>query len=178
LRETGARPAGAGGQGEQDDDVSERPYGVETAVTRVALRRGASQIKIAVGGGTGSYADPLDVVEFTPEEIPTLKVVHGTDIFLDPGDGYAGGVKQMERLLKWFTPYEILKMSTSKPAEMLKLSGPRNPYPGDLGVVKEGAYADLLLVEGNRLKDLKVVTDRENLKIIMKDGKIYKNTTE
>jgi imidazolonepropionase-like amidohydrolase len=37
--------------------------------TREALRRGASQIKIAVGGGTGSYADPLDVVEFTPEEI-------------------------------------------------------------------------------------------------------------
>jgi len=109
------------------------------------------------------------------KEIPTLKVVHGTDIFLDPGDGYAGGVKQMERLLKWFTPYEILKMSTSKPAELLKLSGPRNPYPGDLGVVKEGAYADLLLVEGNPLEDLKAVTDSDNLKIIMKDGKIYKN---
>ena len=36
---------------------------------REALRMGASQIKIAVGGGTGSYADPLEVVEFTPEEI-------------------------------------------------------------------------------------------------------------
>lgn len=36
--------------------------------TREALRMGASQIKIAVGGGTGSYADPLDVVEFKPEE--------------------------------------------------------------------------------------------------------------
>jgi len=84
----------------------------------------------------------------------------------------------MECLLKWFAPYEILKMSTSKPPEMLKLSDPRNPYPGDLGVLKEGAYADLLLVEGNPLKDLRVVTDRENLKIIMKDGKIYKNTIE
>lgn len=37
--------------------------------TRNQLRRGASQIKIAVGGGTGSIADPLEVVEFTPEEI-------------------------------------------------------------------------------------------------------------
>jgi imidazolonepropionase-like amidohydrolase len=36
---------------------------------RENLRRGATQIKIAVGGGTGSYADPLDVAEFTPEEI-------------------------------------------------------------------------------------------------------------
>jgi len=42
-------------------------------------------------------------------------------------------------------------------------------------VVKEGAYADLLLVEGNPLEDLKAVTDSDNLKIIMKDGKIYKN---
>jgi len=108
--------------------------------------------------------------------VDQLKVVHGTDIFLDPGDGYAGGVKQMERLLEWFTPYEILTMSTSKPAELLKLSGPRNPYPGDLGVVEEGAYADLLLVEGNPLEDLSAVTDSDNLRIIMKDGKIYKNT--
>jgi len=69
-------------------------------------------------------------------------------------------------------------MSTSKPAELLKLSGPRNPYPGDLGVVKEGAYADLLLVEGNPLEDLGAVTDTENLKIIMKDRKIYKNTVK
>ena len=43
-------------------------------------------------------------------------------------------------------------------------------------VVKVGAYADLLLVEGNPLEDLSAVTDQDNLKIIMKDGKIYKNT--
>ncbi|MBT8481256.1 MAG: amidohydrolase family protein, partial [Myxococcales bacterium] len=51
------------------------------------------------------------------------------------------------------------------------------PYPeGELGVVKEGAYADLLLVDGNPLETLKAVTNRDNLKIIMKDGKVYKNT--
>ena len=43
-------------------------------------------------------------------------------------------------------------------------------------VVKVGAYADLLLVEGNPLEDLSAVSDQDNLKIIMKDGKIYKNT--
>jgi imidazolonepropionase-like amidohydrolase len=36
---------------------------------RDTLRRGASQIKIAAGGGTGSEGDPLDVVKFTPEEM-------------------------------------------------------------------------------------------------------------
>lgn len=46
--------------------------------TRKALRRGASPIKTAVGGGTGSYADPLDVVEFTPEENLALIMKDGT----------------------------------------------------------------------------------------------------
>ena len=112
------------------------------------------------------------------KETPDLKVVHGTDIFISPGPGIGVSeeAEQMERLLKWFTPYEILKMSTGNATELLKLSGPRNPYPGDLGVVKEGALADLLLVKGNPLKDLKAVTNRDNIKIIMKDGKIYKNT--
>ena len=43
-------------------------------------------------------------------------------------------------------------------------------------VVKVGAYADLLLVDGNPLENLSAVTDQKNLKIIMKDGKIFKNT--
>ena len=57
------------------------------------------------------------------------------------------------------------------------MSGLRNPYPeGDIGVVKEGAYADMLLVEGNPLEKLDAVTNKDNLLIIMKDGKIFKNT--
>ena len=74
-------------------------------------------------------------------------------------------------------PVEILRMATSTAGELFKMSGLRNPYPdGDLGVVKEGAYADLLLVDGNPLEDLSAVTDPNNLKIIMKNGVIYKNT--
>ena len=83
----------------------------------------------------------------------------------------------MERLLKWYKPVEILKMATGNTTELWKMSGLRNPYTeGDLGVVQEGAYADLLLVDGNPLEDLGVVTDSDNIKIIMKDGKLYKNT--
>jgi imidazolonepropionase-like amidohydrolase len=70
-------------------------------------------------------------------------------------------------------------MATIAASELLKMGGLRNPYPeGDLGAVKQGAYADLLLVEGNPLEDLSAVTDQDNLKIIMKDGKIYKNTLQ
>jgi imidazolonepropionase-like amidohydrolase len=68
-------------------------------------------------------------------------------------------------------------MATSTAGELFKMSGLRNPYPdGDLGVIKDGAYADLLLVDGNPLESLSAVTDQKNLRIIMKDGKIYKNT--
>jgi imidazolonepropionase-like amidohydrolase len=88
--------------------------------------------------------------------------------------------KFLTKLKRWFTPYEALKMATSTNAELLALSGPRNPYPeGPLGVIEEGAYADLLLVDGNPLQNLDLVADPDkNFVVIMKDGKIYKNTVQ
>lgn len=59
------------------------------------------------------------------------------------------------------------------------MSGPRNPYPGMLGVIEEGAYADILLINGNPLEDISILTEPDkNLALIMKDGKIYKNAVE
>jgi imidazolonepropionase-like amidohydrolase len=67
-------------------------------------------------------------------------------------------------------------MGTADNAELLALSGPRNPYPGKLGVVEEGALADLLLVQGDPVANIKLIeTPETNLVVIMKDGKIYKN---
>lgn len=243
------------------------------AAARENLRRGASQLKLAIGGGVSSPTDPIDTTQFTEAEIaaaveaaenwgtyvtvhgytdrainqaidagvksvehgqllsedtirrmadegiwlsfqpftecsepnltpaqnakqaivcqgtakiyelmkqiPELKVTHSTDVFLNPEFGQIGITKQMHRLEKWFSPFEILKMSTSNPAELLALSGPRTPYQdGELGVVAESAYADLLLVEGNPLEDLTRVTDPDNIKVIMKDGKFHKNLVE
>jgi imidazolonepropionase-like amidohydrolase len=238
---------------------------------RENLRRGATQIKIAVGGGTGSRSDPLDVAEFRPEEIraavdaaadwgtyvlahvynsdgirravdngvksiehanlvdeATLRYMKEKDIWLSPQviaytfiphgftddqaskhrQAYAGidnmftiakrigytkiafgsdivtDPETLERIndefkhrARWFTPGEILRQATSNSAELLAMSGPRNPYPGKLGVIEEDAYADLLLVNGNPLDDISILTEpEENLALIMKDGKTYKNT--
>ena len=68
-------------------------------------------------------------------------------------------------------------MATSTNAELLAMSGPRNPYrAGEIGVIKTGAYADLILVDGNPLQNLDLVADPgKNFVVIMKDGKIYKN---
>lgn len=239
---------------------------------REALRRGASQIKIAAGGGVGSYADPLDVMQYTPDEIraaveaaadwgtyvaahvynsngirraidngvkciehanladeDTLCFMKEKDVWLSPqviaftyypsgfttdqkkkmDQAYAATEKMFKTAKKigmekisfgsdiitnpekmkeinnefklrsqWFTPVEVLRQATSLSGELLALSGPRNPYPGKLGVIEEGAYADLLLVNGDPLKDISILTKPEkNLSLIMKDGKIYKNTT-
>jgi imidazolonepropionase-like amidohydrolase len=239
--------------------------------TRENLRRGASQIKIAIGGGSGSYADPLDVVEFTPEEIraavqaaddwgtyvmahvynskgirraidngvksiehgnlmdeDTMRLMKEKGIWLSPqvivftfhpggytedqakkhDQAYAGIdnmfktakkigfdkiafgsdiISNPEMILKindefefrakWFTPAEILRQATYNSGQLVALSGPRNPYPGKLGVIEEGAYADLLLVNGDPLKDITILTKPdESLALIMKDGKMYKNT--
>ena len=62
-------------------------------------------------------------------------------------------------------------MATSTNAELLTLSGLRNPYPGKLGVVEQGALADLLLVDGNPLENIKLVAEPDkNFLVIMKDG--------
>ncbi len=105
-----------------------------------------------------------------------VKIALGTDLA-----GSLEGKKlqkvELTNRLKWFTPAEILKHATVNNAELLSWSGPRNPYPGKLGVVEEGALADLLLVDGNPLENLALFEDPDkNLLVIMKDGKIYKNT--
>jgi imidazolonepropionase-like amidohydrolase len=248
--------------------------GVPEVIKRVRenLRMGATQIKIASGGGVSSSFDPLDVQEYTLEEMKAavdvaktwntyvmthvftdkaiqialkagiksiehanlasdetlqmikdhdawvslqpllndedalqfpnpestkkyeevtkgtehvfekakelgLKVAFGTDLLFDPKIAAKQG-KFLAKLKRWFTPYEALKMATSNNAGLLMLSGPRNPYTaGPLGVVKEGAYADLILVDGNPLKNFDLVADPgKNFVVIMKNGKIYKNT--
>lgn len=77
----------------------------------------------------------------------------------------------------WYSPAEVLRIATSTNAELLALSGPRNPYPGALGVVAEGALADLLLVDGNPLDDIELIADpHANFLVIMKDGEIVKDS--
>jgi imidazolonepropionase-like amidohydrolase len=105
-----------------------------------------------------------------------IKTAWGTDILYSAENAAAQGA-QLSKMVRWYTPAEALKMATADNAELLGLSGPRNPYPGKLGVVEEGALADLLLVDGDPIANLKLVEDpAKNFLVIMKDGKIHKNT--
>jgi len=237
---------------------------------RENLRRGATQIKIAVGGGVASFADPLDVTQYTDDEVraavevaeswgtyvsahvynsegirravdngvrsiehanlvdrDTLKYMKDKGVWLSPQvlvfqseirgltpdqqakqrqaldgidtmmkmarevgfenivfgvdivtnlDALARIGEELSLRTRWFEPVEILRQATSRAGRLLALSGPRNPY-GTLGVIKEGAVADILLVDGNPLEDISVLAKpAENLRLIMKGGDVYKNT--
>lgn len=105
-----------------------------------------------------------------------VKTSWGTDVLFDPRQAARQGA-QLAKLVRWYTPAETLAMATSTNAEVLALSGPRNPYPGRLGVVEPGALADLLLVDGNPLADINLVADPDHkFLVIMKGGRIHKNT--
>jgi imidazolonepropionase-like amidohydrolase len=236
---------------------------------REQLALGASQIKMMAGGGISSHYDPLDVTQYTVEELragveaaenwgtyvtvhaytpravrqsieagvkcidhgqlldePTVKLMadkgiwwslqpfigesrypkgspnrikqlemyKGTDTayelakkyhiktawgsdILFSAESLANQMQELTKLLRWYTPPEILKMATADNAELLALSGERSPYAGKLGVIEEGALADILLVDGDPITNIKVLEDSsKNILVIMKNGQIYKNT--
>lgn len=240
------------------------------AAVRDQLKKGASQIKLAVGGGVASNFDPLDSVQFTPEELKAAvqaandfgtyvathvytvagirraldagvlsiehghladeatvkltaqkgawlstqpfetgdellppaaeekskpiiddawvrllgwakkyngKVAFGTDLLFNPG-GTRKENAMLTRFARIYSNVEVLKIATSGNCALFALSGPRNPYKeAPLGVIKEGAWADMLLIDGDPTKDINVLADPEkNFVVIIKDGKIYKNT--
>jgi imidazolonepropionase-like amidohydrolase len=242
--------------------------------TREQLRQGATQIKIMAGGGVSSAYDPLDVAQYTEEELNAavraatswntyvtvhaytpaavqsairagvkcidhghlldeatakimaekgiwwslqpfmddedavpfpegsdsrrkylemvngtdnayklakkynIKTAFGTDVLFDPKLAKRQGA-QLAKLVKWYTPFEVLKMATSGNASLLEMSGPRNPYPKKLGVIEEGAYADLILVDGNPLENISLVGNPDKFFVlIIKNGEVIKNTIQ
>ena len=105
-----------------------------------------------------------------------IKTAWGTDMLFSAENATKQGAT-LAKMVRWYSPAEVLKMATADNAELLALSGLRSPYAGKLGVVEEGALADLLLVEGNPIENITLIAEPDkNFALIMKDGKIYKNT--
>lgn len=246
--------------------------GVERVLTAVReqLRKGASQIKLTIGGGAASMYDPLYTLQFTPDEMRAavqaaedygtyvathvytvpgitraieagvrsiehghladeatvaligekgiwlsmqpfaeddhhypdpdragkntqicngtsdvygwakkhgVKTAFGTDLLLEPESAARQSV-MAARLGEFYSNVEALTMLTSGNASLFEMAGERNPYgSARLGVIAEGAWADLLIFDGNPVQDISVIADPEkNLELIVKGGSIVKNT--
>jgi len=104
-----------------------------------------------------------------------IKVAWGTDVLFS-ADNAKGEGQTLAKMVCWFAPAEVLKMATAGNAELLALAGPRNPYPDGVGVVQEGALADLLLVDDPIANDNLIEDPARSFVVIMKDGKIYRNS--
>lgn len=276
FRSINQRPVSLGGAIDHSENINaaliaDGKDAVLVAV-RETLKRGASHIKLCAGGGVSSSFDPLDVSQYTEEEIRAaveaaadwgtyvtvhaftsravnkaiaagvkciehgqlidestvkligekgiwlsiqaldeggrddfsdeqmqkksdvakgadaviklakkynVKMAWGTDVFFNPSINKNQNT-YIAKMGNWFTPYEVLKLITSDNAQLLSLSGNRSPYKeGKLGVIEEGAYADMILVDGNPLMDINVMVDYDkNFVLIIKDGKIYKNSID
>jgi imidazolonepropionase-like amidohydrolase len=93
-----------------------------------------------------------------------LKIVFGTDI---------GGMPWTEPMAQEFkrmvdfgmSPMDAIRSATSRPADMLDMQG-------EIGVIAPGAFADVIVVKGDPLKD---VTELEHVRFVMHDGSIFKN---
>jgi imidazolonepropionase-like amidohydrolase len=104
-----------------------------------------------------------------------IKTAFGSDMLFSAEIAERQGL-MLTHLSRWYGAAEILKMATSGNAGLMAMSGPRNPYPGKLGVIEEGAYADLLVIAGDPLQDISLLASPDkNLIVIMKDGKVHKD---
>ncbi|OCH30571.1 amidohydrolase [Aliivibrio fischeri] len=85
--------------------------------------------------------------------------------------------EELQAIETVFDSLTALKMVTSNCGRLFEMSTYKHPYQeGKLGQITEGAYADLLIIEGNPLEGVACVTNTETQKLIMKDGVVYKNT--
>jgi len=145
--------------------------------------------------GYEAFKEPEKIPGFTAENSRKARQVNeGTDRVLgwiaEHGvDTFAGADLWIYNMIpltaqdmiirkRWFSDVEILKQNTSNAARWLAKSGPKNPYKeGALGVIEVGAYADLILVDGNPLEDVGIVADyKNNVNVVIKDGEIFKNS--
>ncbi len=104
-----------------------------------------------------------------------IKAAFGTDILFSPAGGVSQG-RQLAKLARFMPPLAALRMATGAAGELLALSGERAPYAGRLGVIAEGALADLLVVDGDPERDLAWLdTPDASLRLIMKGGRVFRD---
>jgi imidazolonepropionase-like amidohydrolase len=105
-----------------------------------------------------------------------VKTAWGTDILFSP-QNTQNQLRHLAKLTRFYDSLTTLAMATGRNGELLAMSGNRSPYQGKLGTIESGALADLLVVDGNPERGLEFLSDPQaNLRLIMKGGRVYKNT--
>jgi imidazolonepropionase-like amidohydrolase len=140
-----------------------------------------------------AFQDPAGIPGFGPDQIAKGLAVNrgadqmfrwaaekGVDMFSGSDmftyDLLPAAIQNVTQLERWFSPVQALRAATSTAGKWLGLTGPKNPYKlGPLGVIQEGAYADLILVQGDPTQGTQVLADPDNVDLVMIDGRVRKN---
>ena len=103
------------------------------------------------------------------------QLVCGTDIIGDFKTHEMQG-REVAWRAKHFGSYQALKQATGNCHELFKLCTYRDPYPeGEVGTLRPGSFADLLILRENPLQNAEQLADPRNILLIMKDGDMHKN---
>ena len=96
-----------------------------------------------------------------------MKVCYGTDLL---GSTYTMQCREFTIRSEVFAPLELLRQATSVPAQMMMMAG-------QIGCVGPGAHADLIVVDGDPLKDIALLAaSGRHLTTIVRGGVVVKNT--
>jgi imidazolonepropionase-like amidohydrolase len=133
------------------------------------------------------YTDPVSIAKqqevaegtiraFELADRRRVNFAFGSDILFNPNGG-GSQARQLAKLARFMSPLDALHRATGAAGELLALSGARAPYDGRLGVIRENALADLLVVDADPERDLDWLDDTQrSLRLIIKNGRVYKDT--
>jgi imidazolonepropionase-like amidohydrolase len=125
-----------------------------------------------VGKGLMRQAELVDKMDMLDQ------LVYGTDV-VGTFDVHKMQGMELAWRAKRFGSYQALKQATGNCHELFKLCTYRDPYPeGEVGTLRKGSFADLLIVKENPLEDAAQVADASNILLIMKNGDLVKDMLE
>jgi imidazolonepropionase-like amidohydrolase len=154
----------------------EHGYAMDDECIQLMVKKGVYwcptiYVNIYVAEGRAATGNTVNkaLMEIQPEVFKKalkagVKIAFGTDV-----GGFAwteNQAKEFTYMVKWgMTPMEAIKAATTVAAELLDMKG-------KLGEVSPGAFADIIAVEGDPLRNIEIL---QQVKFVMKDGKVYKN---
>lgn len=131
------------------------------------------------------YSDPRSIAKqkqvaqgtvraFEQGRAEGVNMAFGTDVLFNPAGAATQG-RQLAKLTRFMPPLEALRLATGAAGDLLALSGTRAPYQGQLGIIAEGALADILVWDGDPETTLDFIADPDtSLCLVMKGGRIFK----
>ncbi len=155
-----------------DDETIELIRKSGTPVTPTLLHRTDHAIQLRREHGTADfvlrkmkYLQPFCFETFRKMYKAGIKIAMGTDMGFEPDMG--SNAAELEIYVKLgMKPMDAILTTTRNAAQALK-------QEKDLGTIEAGKLADLIAVDGDPLKNIRCLQEKKNIKVVMKEGKIY-----